>query len=98
MSEFLVRKTNLPEFRVAESEQPSLEDGQLLVKVDRFAFTSNNITYGVAGDMLGYWQFFPPADGSASEWGILPMWLKADVPKLQWGNGSMAISHRPAIL
>ena len=29
------------------------------MKVESFAVTSNNVTYAVAGYMLGYWDFFP---------------------------------------
>jgi hypothetical protein len=37
----------------------ALPDDALLVKIDRFAFTANNITYAVVGDQLKYWQLFP---------------------------------------
>ena len=37
----------------------ALPDEALLVKVTRFAFTANNITYAVLGDHLKYWQLFP---------------------------------------
>ena len=46
------------------SNDMALADGEILVKVDRFGFSANNITYGIAGDTLGYWQFFPVEDGS----------------------------------
>ena len=38
----------------------------LLVKVTRFAFTANNITYAVLGDQLKYWQLFPAPRISAT--------------------------------
>ena len=41
----------------------TLPDEALLVKVDRFAFTANNITYAVIGDQLKYWQLFPAPTG-----------------------------------
>jgi hypothetical protein len=44
--------------------------------VDRFAFTSNNISYAQAGDMLGYWKFFPAAEEG---WGRLPVMGFGDV-------------------
>jgi hypothetical protein len=47
----------------------------VLFRVDRFAFTANNISYALAGDMLGYWRFFPAPDG----WGRLPTMGYADV-------------------
>ena len=33
----------------------ALPDDALLIKVDRFALTANNITYAVLGDQLKYW-------------------------------------------
>jgi len=57
------------------SAESALEPGQVLVRVDRFAFTANNVTYGAVGDMIGYWKFFP-AEGS---WGRIPVWGFADV-------------------
>ena len=47
-----------------------LAPGEALVRVDRFGLTANNITYGVAGDIIGYWQFFP----AEAEWGRIPVW------------------------
>ena len=47
----------------------------MLVKVERFAFTANNITYAVAGDQLKYWQLFPAPQG----FGNIPVWGFGDV-------------------
>ncbi|MEM9037513.1 MAG: DUF2855 family protein [Actinomycetota bacterium] len=52
-----------------------LAAGHALLRVDAFALTANNITYGVAGDLIGYWNFFPAEDG----WGRIPVWGFADV-------------------
>jgi hypothetical protein len=40
----------------------ALPDDTLLVKIDRFALTANNITYAQLGDLLKYWQLFPAPD------------------------------------
>lgn len=53
----------------------SLGEGQVLLKIDRFALTSNNISYAAAGDMLNYWGFFPGPD----RWGRIPAMGFADV-------------------
>lgn len=81
MSEFQIRKDDYPTGQVVKSElsEQDVEQGEVLVKIDRFAFTANNITYAVVGDQFGYWQFFPPSRGNAAEWGILPVWGFADV-------------------
>jgi hypothetical protein len=47
----------------------------LLVKVDRFAFTANNITYAITGEELKYWQLFPASEG----FGNIPVWGYGDV-------------------
>ena len=71
-----VKRDDYSECRFVESETPTdLAEGQVLFRVDRFALTSNNITYAAAGDMLDYWGFFPAEDG----WGRIPAMGFADV-------------------
>jgi hypothetical protein len=53
----------------------ALAPGEVLLAVDQFAFTANNITYAVMGDLLRYWEFFPAAEGK----GVVPVWGFADV-------------------
>jgi hypothetical protein len=83
MTEFQSYKTELSKSRQVATDQDAalanLKDGDVLVRIDRFAFTSNNVTYGVAGDTIGYWQFFPAQDNAGNEWGCLPVWGFADV-------------------
>jgi hypothetical protein len=71
-----VRKDNWAETRVLREPLPTeLADNEVLLKVDRQALTSNNITYALAGDTLGYWAFFPTGEG----WGRIPAMGWADV-------------------
>jgi hypothetical protein len=70
MSDFLVKRDELRECRIAESAVPELEPGQALLRVERFGMTANNVTYAVMGEAMSYWDFFPAADG----WGRVPMW------------------------
>ncbi len=83
MAEFQVRRDDLTTTRVVDtgnSEQDfTLYEGEVLVKIEHFAFTANNITYGAVGDQIGYWKFFPPSDDNDEIWGILPVWGFADV-------------------
>lgn len=70
---FEVNRSDLTNTQMHEISSPdsiALEQGEAILSVDRFALTANNITYGVAGDMIGYWQFFP-AEG---DWGRIPVW------------------------
>jgi len=88
--DFIVDKSAWHETRFVESPVPSrLAPGQVLFRVDRFAFTANNITYAMAGDMLRYWSFFPVdagaqnvdtgAQSSEEGWGRLPTMGFGDV-------------------
>lgn len=61
------------EVQPAEVGQPA--DGVVLA-VERFALTTNNVTYAVTGDELDYWRFFPTGDDTT---GIVPAWGVATV-------------------
>lgn len=77
MSDFLVKRGDLRECRVAESETPAIEAGQALLRVESFGLTANNVTYAVMGEAMSYWDFFPAPDG----WGRIPMWGFAEVER-----------------
>lgn len=71
--DFQVRRSNYRESRWIETPPAAsveLAPGQALLRIEKFAFTANNITYAVVGDMVGYWKFFPAEDG----WGRIPVW------------------------
>jgi hypothetical protein len=72
---FLVRRDDFAAGRLETSALPELAAGQVLLRVDRFALTSNNISYAAAGDLLDYWGFFPAEAG----WGRIPAMGFADV-------------------
>ncbi len=77
MSDFLVKRDDLRECRIAESEPPEVGPGQALLRVDSFGLTANNVTYAVMGEAMSYWDFFPAEDG----WGRVPMWGFAEVER-----------------
>jgi hypothetical protein len=77
MTDFLVKRDDLRECRIAESPAPEIEPGQALLRVDTFGLTANNITYAVFGEAMHYWDFFPAQDG----WGRVPMWGFAEVER-----------------
>lgn len=92
MQEFQTNKSNLSEYRLVDTEQPSASDGQILVKVDKFAFTANNITYAAMGERLRYWEFFPPSGDNPQQWGIIPVWGFADV--VESNNTEIPVGER----
>lgn len=73
-SSFIVRQNDLRSTRMRTSSIPSgaeLPAGAALLRVDRFALTANNVTYGVLGDSFSYWRFFPVEEEG---WGCIPAW------------------------
>ena len=70
MKQFQVRKDDISQSRIIEEGVAPLKDGEARVKIERFALTANNVTYGAVGDRIGYWKFFPAEDG----WGVIPVW------------------------
>ena len=69
-SDFVVNRSDFSQSKFVDVARPELSAGQVLIAVSKFAFTANNITYAVAGDMLSYWNFFPAQEG----WGRIPIW------------------------
>jgi hypothetical protein len=65
-----VSRSDLRRVRVRQGPVPTLRPGEVLLQVDRFGCTTNNITYARLGDRLGYWDFFPADSG----WGRIPVW------------------------
>ena len=84
--DFVVARNDLQQCKFIETALPDaamLPDEALLVKIDRFAFTANNITYAVLGDQLKYWQLFPAPEN----FGNIPV----------WGFGEVIASKHPDI-
>ena len=80
----LVRQDQLATTRIETREAAPLAQGQVRVRVDSFALTSNNITYAAFGDAMNYWQFFPTGEAG---WGIVPV----------WGFGTVSQSLHPGV-
>lgn len=60
----------LEHVRVLDGAVPVPGDGEVVVRVDGFALSANNISYAVFGDALHYWDFFP----AEPPWGRIPVW------------------------
>ena len=52
-----IRRASIGEAEVHEESLAALEDGQIRLRIDRFAVTENNVSYAGAGDLLGSWYF-----------------------------------------
>src|SRR3954454_9978094 len=73
--DFEVKRDDLRTVRTVDRGIPDLDQGQALLRVSRFALTTNKLTYAVAGDAMSYWNFFSVEEG----WGRVPVWGYADV-------------------
>jgi hypothetical protein len=85
-TDFIVARDDFARCKFIETSIASaadLPDEALLVKVDRFAFTANNITYAMLGEQLKYWQLFPAPQG----FGNIPV----------WGFGEVIASKHPQV-
>lgn len=74
-TDFLTSRKDLHETKFVDTQLLPLKPGQVLLKIDTFSFTANNVTYGAFGDAMMYWNFFPAPEG----WGRVPVWGYADV-------------------
>lgn len=70
-----VRRDDLSAAELVEVPAKPLAEGAVRLEIESFSVTSNNITYAVVGEQVGYWKFFPAPDG----YGIVPMWGHAKV-------------------
>lgn len=73
--DLIVGRKNLGETRIDRHPVPAPADGEAVLRIESFALTANNVTYGMVGDQIGYWRFFPAPEG----WGRLPVWGFATV-------------------
>jgi Protein of unknown function (DUF2855) len=79
----VVGRTDLTNVRLVPAEPMIVGADQVHVSIESYALTANNITYGVAGDAMKYWDFYPAIAGM----GRIPV----------WGFGKVAQSRRPDV-
>ncbi|MDO8448149.1 MAG: DUF2855 family protein [Rhodoferax sp.] len=72
--DFLVRKDQLATTELRWTQDLPLSDGEIRLRIDKFALTSNNITYAAFGDAMNYWSFFPASPSDDGNWGRIPVW------------------------
>jgi hypothetical protein len=85
-----IRRAAIGDAEVHEEPLAELLDGQIRLRVDRFAVTANNVSYAGAGDLLGYWDFFPSSDPST--WGRVPAVGYAEI--IESRNSDLAVGGR----
>lgn len=87
VTHLLVDTTDLTRTRIASESLPALDEGEVLVKIDRVAMTANNVTYAAIAHVIPYWEFFPAKDA----WGRLPVWGYGDVVE---SNADLEVGRR----
>lgn len=77
-TDLIVDKSDLSNVALVESPLTDRApgSGQVKLQVDQFGLTSNNLSYAGAGELLGYWNFFPSTEPG---WGVVPVWGFATV-------------------
>jgi hypothetical protein len=81
--DIVVDRNDLANVRVSATPPMAIEPAQVHVRIESYALTANNVTYGVVGDLMKYWSFYPAAAGM----GRIPV----------WGFGTVAKSSRPDV-
>ncbi len=71
-----INRAKISDTLIQSHDDGPLEDGEARLAIKRFSLTANNVTYGVFGDMMAYWNFFP---STAEGFGRVPVWGFADV-------------------
>ena len=59
LTRLLTRKDALNHSQLDVGPQAAPAPGEALLKINRVAITTNNITYAAFGDAMQYWGFFP---------------------------------------
>lgn len=86
-TELRVQRDDFRTTSIVHTADPVAGPGEIVVRVDKFALTANNVSYALTGDQLGYWKFFPvPAP-----WGLIPVWgfgdvIQSNVPEIAVGE------------
>lgn len=90
--QFQVRRDHLATTRTVTLPDEPLPPGAVRVRIERVAFTANNITYAAFGEAMGYWRFYPAGGEDAAAWGVIPLWGFATV--VQSDHPGVAVGER----
>jgi hypothetical protein len=73
---FAVGRSDLRRTHWRDTPPVALAPGEARLRIDLFALTANNVTYGAFGESMHYWDFFPTGE---AETGCIPVWGFATV-------------------
>ena len=85
--QLVVKSADLSESKLVQSPVPKLIPGDILVRISKFGFTTNNITYCILGQSMKYFEFFPVEKGygAVNVWGIAEI-IESKFPGLKVGE------------
>ena len=75
--DIVVGRNDLTDVQVVPALPVAIGADQVHVSIESYALTANNITYGVAGETMKYWNFYPAGAGM----GRIPVWGFGTVAK-----------------
>ena len=87
ITELSANRANLRETKTVTHPAPELGPGEVLMKIEKFGLTANNVSYAITGDSIGYWGYFPADDN----WGKVPTWgfahvIESNCPEIELGE------------
>lgn len=80
MTRLLIDQHTITRTHTRDTPHRDLVAAEARIRIQRFALTSNNVTYAAAGFVIGYWNFFP---SGVEGHGLVPVWGFADVVESQ---------------
>ncbi|CAH0990662.1 hypothetical protein SIN8267_00756 [Sinobacterium norvegicum] len=86
--ELNVHRNNIRDSKIVQSPLPSLNQDEVLVAIDKFGLTANNVSYAISGGSLGYWDYYP----GEGDWGNVPVWGCANV--IASNNDDIVVGER----
>jgi NADPH-dependent curcumin reductase CurA len=81
-TELILKKSNHTAIKSLTTEMFPVQENEILLKIEKFGFTANNITYVALGKSFQYFDFFPANDSSLAKVNV-------------WGVGSVVESRNP---
>ncbi len=79
ITELWIDRTDYRKTKIVNEAARALKPGEVIVAIDKFGLTANNVSYALSGEMIGYWKFYPAQDN----WGKVPVWGCANVVESQ---------------
>ncbi|KAL0491163.1 cytochrome b [Acrasis kona] len=86
--ELLVSRNDISKFELSTSHIKPLQPGEILLQINKFGLTTNNVTYAVLGEEYHYFDFFPTKKKGMAKvnvWGISTI-IKSNVTELPVGE------------